>query len=204
MNTCVPRTDLPPALVSELVEILQRIRIVNSAIRLWETKFNEAERTALGKEFPLAKLDEAYAKFRNVSRERAVVELGAAADHITPATRDRLLQQLGEIEAPSLQSAGKPQFDMETGRLFFDGKLLAKFQVRREATNPCRVLEAFQRSGWVQSIENPLRAAPHVETSIYKVVQQLHSRINTIRFQVNSSGNQISWHQESVSQVSVN
>jgi hypothetical protein len=194
MSTRLARTDLPPEVDGQLAEILQRLWITNTAIQLWETEFSDAEREELGEQFPLGNLYKAYAAFRKVSIERAVIELGAAADHITPATRNRLMRQLGEDETSTTELKSKPHFDNKTGRLSFDGKLIYKFQLRDDATSYCRILEAFKRSGWARTIQNPLLRAPRVETSIHIVVNQLNSKSTPIRFQVYSSGKQISWH----------
>jgi hypothetical protein len=182
------RPDLPSDLVAPLTEALDRLGIASIATQLLETEFTAAEREQLGSDFPLRKLPEAYAALRQMSFERAVLDLAVAADVVTPSTRRLLLRRLGEEASNfSPESSMLPSFDLETGILKLANGASVNFKVRQRRTNRYRVLEAFQLAGWAKVIKNPLNAAEQ-ETDIRQVVRELNQKVTAIRFFTQASG----------------
>ncbi|BBO35231.1 hypothetical protein [Lacipirellula parvula] len=187
------RTDLTPEVAALLAEALARIGVRSVAYQLWESEFSPAEQEQLGEDFPLGRLPEAYAALKRISLERAVLDLGVAADVVTLSRRRLLLNRLGELAAEqSITIAVLPNFDLATGILTFGKKECAEFKVREPHTNRYRVLEAFQLMDWARVVANPLDPAK-VATGIHQVVGELNRKVPMIRFSTQSGGAQICW-----------
>lgn len=187
------RTDLTPEVVAPLTEALERIGIHDIANQLWETELSPAEQERLGEDFPLRRLPEAYAAFRGISFERAVLDLGVAADVVTLSRRHLLLKQLGEGTAEeAIGPTMLPSFDLATGELRLGNGECVEFEIREAPTNRYRVLEAFQLAGWASVVENPLCPAK-IATGIRQVVQELKKKVPAIDFSTQAGGTQVCW-----------
>ena len=198
------RTDIPQDVVAPLTEALERIGVHSIANQLWETELSPAEQEQLGEDFPLRRLPEAYAALRGISFERAVLDLGVAADVVTPSRRRLLLKRLDEDESEAVAAVGQlPRFESQTGHFYFNDQLIAKLQVRKDPSNLYCILDGFQRSGWKKVITNPM-LKKDADTSIYKVLLQLNKKTAPIAFGVQGSGTQVSWQEKSDSEVTVN
>ncbi len=198
------RTDLTPEVVAPLTEALERIGIHDIANQLWEAELSLVEQEQLGEDFLLRRLPEAYAALRGMSFERAILDLGVAADVVTPSRRRLLLKQLGEDESEAVTAVGQlPRFDSQTGHLYFNDQLIAKLQVRKDPSNLYCILDGFQRSGWKKVIANPM-LEKDADTSIYKVLLQLNKKTAPIAFGVQGGGTQVNWQEKSDSEVTVN
>lgn len=198
------RTDIPQNVVSSLIEAMERINVHDIASQLWETEFSPTEQEQLGINYPFRRLPEAYAALKGISFERAVLDLGVAADVVTPSRRRLLLNQLGEDESGVIAAVGQlPRFDSQTGNFYYGDAFIVRLQPRNPPSNLYCILDGFQRSGWKRVIVNPL-LNKSAETPIHNVLQQLKKKTAPIDFGVQDSGTQIYWKKNSVSEVSVN
>ena len=109
----------------------------------------------------------------------------------------------GEIDK-TIETPIVPYWCQKTGRLFWKGKEIGKFQLRGTSTMPEQILRAFQESNWPDEIENPLGSAGKRCFETHQVVNYLNNAIaeGTISFHVRRGGKAIFWQSiESASEV---
>jgi hypothetical protein len=111
-------------------------------------------------------------------RERVVAEIAHKLGYLSPNDYDWVCQLTSEATPVS---ALIPTWNLETGRLEFDGKLCREIQVSIAKTI-VPVLDQFQQQGWPQSVEYQFLTADPQE--IYQIRKRLMADMNYIAFRV--------------------
>lgn len=85
----------------------------------------------------------------------------------------------------------RPSWNKKTFRLYYQGRLARN--VRGEAArNVIQVLDAFEKQGWPDSIDNPL-LSPGDNLALHQTIKSLNKGLKGIRFRANGLGTGIIW-----------
>jgi len=189
----IRRSDLPPEAQELLRQIEARAQQPANAMRVWNDHFSRAERKELGDEPFLAWKHSGgtagmWAIAKEVSRERAIVDIAYALDWLETAKCEWLLEVIGEQASTVI----KPQWNNTTGELWFDGDLVRKVANMTKAKNVVAILNTCEENGWPQSFADPITSGEDSDTR-RRVLESLNKGLKRLRFVCNGDGRTFSW-----------
>ena len=129
-----------------------------------------------------------WAIAKEVSRERAIVDIAYALDWLETAKCEWLLEVIGEQAATVI----KPQWNNTTGELWFDGELVRKVANMTKAKNVVAILNTCEENGWPQSFADPITSGKGNKTR-QRVLESVNTGLTRIHFVCNGDGNTFSW-----------
>jgi hypothetical protein len=189
----IRRSDLPPEAQELLRQIEVRAHQAENAVRVWNDHFSTAERKELGDEpFQAWKHNGGtagmWAVAKEVSRERALVDIAYALDWLETAKCEWLLEVIGEKTATVI----KPRWNSATGELWFDGELVRKVANMAKAKNVVAILNACEENGWPKTFADPLTGGGDNYTR-RRTVESLNKGLTRIRFVCSGDGETFGW-----------
>lgn len=189
----IRRSDLPPEAQELLRQIEARAHRAENAVRVWNDHFSPAERKELGDEPFLAWKHNGgtagmWAVAKEVSRERALVDIAYVLDWLETAKCEWLLEVIGEKTATVI----KPRWNNATGELWFDGQLVRKVANMAKAKNVVAVLNACEENGWPERFADPITSGKGSDTR-RRIIQSLNDGLSRIRFVCIGDGETFGW-----------
>ena len=189
----IRRSDLPAPVRKVLDDLEPRVQSNVAAVIVWTKHFTPSERAALGDDNYLAWKDNGrtagmWAAVRGGSRLRAILDIAYAQDWIATDVYRESLSALGESADPS----NLPQWNAQTGELWFDGEIVRHIRNQKKATNIVRILAAFQESGWPRSIDDPVTAGGD-SAQRRRAIESLNDGLIRIRFACAGDGESFTW-----------
>ena len=186
----------------EALEELQRVRShlqTEAGTRLlWTRVLSEVERRKLGTNFEdaLEHHGGAASIWRVVyggSPTSATIHAANAMGFLTGTSLQWLLRefQVPQSVEKNLGDTAKPEWNRDSGKLFFQGKLVRRVRVH-SATNVCLILDAFQEDNWPDRIDDPLRQSCDGQ-SLREAIRTLNKNIELIRFLADGTGEGVLW-----------
>lgn len=162
-------------------------------MQVWIHHFSAAERKELGDEPFLAWKHNGgtagmWAKAKEVSRERALVDIAYALDWLETAKCEWLLEVIGEKASTVI----KPQWNNTTGELWFDGELVRKVANMAKAKNVVTILNTCEENGWQERFADPITSGKDSDTR-RRVLESLNKGLKRLRFVCNGDGQTFSW-----------
>lgn len=199
---------LAPAVIEALNQAAVRIAPMVLAHRLWE-RLTSDERRSLGDDFQRAysRLGTVgiWRQVKSCSRVRAALDVAYEIGFLTEPDYRWLLRETEGATGPSgpspagasdgaaasATSVTGPRWDRDTGWFSYDGKKLERFQIRLEATQPARILGAFQDADWCVRVANPLACLPSHEVA--QSLKHLNRRLGVIRIHAQENSKSLRW-----------
>ena len=193
MTALSPRSDLPEETGHKLAELRRLIvsRQVATTLRSNLLSAEERRRVPLTPD-GLARLPELFANCRGFSLERATLELALHGSLLIYGDYLLLRQQIREPLGKT-DSAPRPDWDSDTGKLSFQGVVVRKVGAR--AKNVRCVLGAFQKKNWPNRIDIPLRATRKSSKSkvVRNALSNLNRQLSALKFHGDGTGKGICW-----------
>jgi hypothetical protein len=195
MSSLKPRRDLKPDVKEEFQELFHKL-ILPPLQPLLEKVLKPQERRTLkgekgGRNYVSLKHTlSVIASSRQLTLERAALELARAVDIIGIGKYERLRTAIGEPVTQSLHDV--PQWDAKSLELRFRGKVIRRLSPR--AKNCKRILSAFDTDGWPPRIESPL-ASGRNSSKLREAVRTLNGGLSAIRFYCDGTGEAVTWQE---------
>ena len=191
--TKVRRSDLPQEYQDLLQAVESRARKVEWAMTVWNNHLTAAERKELGGDpFEAWKHNGGtagmWAIVREVSRDRAVVDIAYALDWLDTPTCEKLLEAIGEKQA----SVITPRWIKRSGELWYEGELIRKVTNQLKASNIVRILDACEESGWPQSFADPVTSGGD-SGQRRRTIESLNKGLKRIKFACSGDGASFTW-----------
>ncbi len=189
----VPK-KLPSPLQEKLLSLRLKLKAAASAHMMWERLLSDEDRASLGGDLETCWRSMGtvgiWMRLRGVSELRAAVDLGLELDHISAADHKWLLREIGESKTSSVRVL--PSWNRDTGELQFGGQFVRRIARRMLAANIVLILDAFQKQGWPDRIDDPLPNGPDKQR-LREAVRTLNKRLKVIRFRADGTGCGIVW-----------
>lgn len=183
-----------PAAIGLLQLTFMRIKPPAAANKMWRERFTEADRRRLGGDmaphYGANGTADVWVAANGGTLEAAVIEVGCLLGFLSDADADWLRREFG-LTPLSKTLTDTPQWDSETGKLTFGGRLVRKIRRTARPSKGQRILDAFHAAGWKSRIDNPLPEATDHE--LHKAVQRLNERLSKIRFATQEGGMAVTW-----------
>lgn len=204
MNPIMPtnsgQREISPDLRQELSELRQKLRTPAAFLLAWKRILTEGDREQLGNNVEdlghTEDLIEYWMRWRNLSRERAILDLGLKLNLLAEADHRRLLEAFGGKHRPLPGKGKRPIWDREARELRFEGRVIRRLRSLKVARNVVAILDTFEASGWQGQIANPLDTAIAPER-LHDAVYSLNKGLAGIAFHVEGDGARISWRRVS-------
>lgn len=129
-----------------------------------------------------------YMRARNVTYERAMLEIAWELAQIHEADYERLLAAIGGKAAGSL----KPVWDVARLRLSLGDHICRTVRSRTVASNICLILDAFEDQNWVARIVDPL-PGPKDGQRLRNAIDKLNAGLARIRFRADGTSAGVIW-----------
>jgi hypothetical protein len=189
----VRRSDLPQEYQELLQSIESHARKVEWAMTVWNRYFTEAERKELGGDpYEAWKRNGGtvgmWAVVREVSRDRAAVDIAYALDWVDTRTCGKLLEAIGEKQA----SAITPRWIKRSGELWYDGEVIRKVANQAKAKNIVAILDACEESNWPQSFADPVTSGGD-SGQRRRTIESLNKGLKRIKFACGGDGESFTW-----------
>jgi hypothetical protein len=193
-----PRDKLAAETDELLRQIQGRVETFDSASRIWHDHLSDSERSAVG-----GNLEIAWHQYcgtlgivshaRKCSPAEALLWLTEEMGTL-PAARIHLLRQeqgLPRKSSPRPVVSRVPVWNKDRGELSLNGKVIRKFRSTTVAKRAVSILDAFEASGWLERIDNPLASGDAHE--MREAVHSLNKSLQVIRFESDGTSGGISW-----------
>lgn len=173
-----------------------RLRLIPLSVarRVWNELFSTADRAKLGGDLLGAWQGDGrgtmamYMRARNVTYERAMLEIAWGLAQIHEADYQRLLAAIGGQAAASL----KPAWDPDRLRLTVGDQVCRTVRSRTVAINICSILDAFEGQSWAARIADPLPGRKDGQR-LSKAIEKRNVGLERIRFRADGTGSGIIW-----------
>jgi hypothetical protein len=178
--------------VQQLHDLVVTLKGFQSAKLVYERLFTAADRRRVPEEeIGQRHIVNVWAELRNLSLDRAALEIGRKLDMLTPATYDWLLRELGE-QGPAAGAADYPAWDRDRRTLSFKGEVVRSIRSVTVAKHVTTILDAFENRGWPRRIDDPLPGYADKQR-LREAVANLNVGLTGIRFYSDGSGKGIIW-----------
>jgi hypothetical protein len=195
MSRLTARRDLPRDVNDELQEIFHRL-IATALVPHLLKILTPQELRSLGvkkgelKRISIRSTLKVVASSRQLSLERAALELARAVDLIGVGKYERLRTAIGEPVTRLYDDV--PKWDATGLELRFHGRPIRTLSPR--AKNCKRILDAFHDDGWPPRIESPLPGGRD-SRKLRETVRTLNDGLTSIRFFCDGTGEGVSWQE---------
>ena len=161
---------------------------------MWRRLFTESDRQQLDDDLETSwkKLGTVgmWMQVRDVSLERAVIDIAHGLGLMSEQTVRWLLRELGEEMSDAPPCDIRPVWDATTGELWFDHRLIRRVRITQTPSNIQQILDAFEAAGWPHRIDNIL---PYGPEQLHQALRSLNSSLKEIRFRSQKSGEAVVW-----------
>lgn len=187
-----PGRPIAPEVAEELQTAYLRIKPDAIALRMWRRLCSEGDRELLGGD-----VEEAYQSHgtvgmwmeaRNVSLERATIEVARGLNLMSEETAGWLLRELGEEDTTAPPS--DPVWYPDRGELRLGNRLIRRVRMTRHPTNIRLIIDAFEEAGWPARLDNPLG---YGKKELYETLRNLNNNLKVIRFRAQEDGEAVVW-----------
>jgi len=197
MKSFKPRTDLPKHIEKCLTELYVRLGLPPLVTRLKQEVLSPGEvqlvdgaglsASALPIDVAAAIL-RVVAQQREVSAERALIDLARSLDIVGAGRYENLRRAIGEPIDDHHRNV--PDWDAASGELRFNGEVVRRVSPR--ATNARLLLDAFQEDGWDPRIDSPLRGGKN-SRKLREAVRTLKQGLTKLDFFCDGKGEGVQW-----------
>jgi hypothetical protein len=189
----IRRSDLPASDRKKIDELEKQVQRNAVAIVIWENHFSPAERKELGNDIYLAWKQKGrtagmWAAVREVSRERAIIDIAYALDWLDTKTRTQLLKAIGD----DATAGGKPRWIARTCELWFEGEIVRRVRNPAKAAHVVRILAEFEQSNWPHRVDDPVTSGGD-SSRRRRAIESLNKGLTRIRFACAGDGTSYSW-----------
>jgi hypothetical protein len=175
-------------------EIAQLAGRLNGAAtrRILERVFTVADRRRVTAEDPQRRhIANIWAELQNISVRRAIIDLAVKSDLISGNHYEYLLSKVDE-PPPAGNVPVYPVWDRTKCTLTFRGDLARRVRGLTVAKHIVAILDAFQRLGWPERIDDPL--PEHTDKQrLRESIAKLNNGLVGIRFLSDGSGEGVIW-----------
>lgn len=179
----------------ELHKHKSRMQDPDTASHVWTHLLTQAERQrlrSLEEEYQEGRTIGIWMRAKNVSHELAIIQL-ARAHGLPLIDYSWLLSMIDQEEPVTELVSGRPHWDLERGKLFFEGKVIRRVLRIRQATGIVAILNEFQELGWPESIDDPL-PGERDPNRLGQTLRRLRDGLTKINFRRNGSGDGVIWN----------
>jgi len=186
----------------KLKELTTIVRASTMQDQIWNT-FNVAEQQGINAEWQRATDDgsinpnivDLWARFKGISRRKAVLEIAYKVDLLTESNYHRLLRSFG-LDTESAEGL-RPEWDRALGVLRLGDTIIKRVRRLTVASNVALILTSFQEQVWPSYIDNPLLTDESLEQTsaqrLQDAIKSLNKNLETIRFRSTNCGRRIVW-----------
>jgi hypothetical protein len=195
--------QVPTYILERFTELKSKVRYPELRARAWNRLLTEDERQRVLKKDLGSDIVRIWSYAKNVSLDRAVIELARKLNFLFP---DEDQELLAYVEPHALASVVSTQQDMPSfhdGKLWLGDRVICRPRRRRGDGSRKEILfKAFQNANWKKVIENPYHNKD--EDYLYKALQDANQGVDGLRFASLRRAAEIEWEfVELVSQSSV-
>lgn len=197
-----PDPEIPTWVVARLEEAFYRVQNVLAGGKLWHERFTDADRARFAQPWPDVWAANQgtiglWCRARGTSWNRGIAEVAHVLGFLDEAGKNALVAALPPDGASGAGLVGtqrhrdvRPSWRKQLGELRYRGEVVR--QVKSDAANVRRILDAFETDGWPDEIYDPF---PPKETSASRrrAVETLNRNLRLVRFKSTGNGTRIGW-----------